>query len=146
VKISVATVVINIGLSYLLMQFLGVGGLALGTTVALTLNFVVLTWLLERRLGAMRFGTIFGSLLRVTGVSAIMGVVIWAVDFFLSHRVGETTGGNALRVAVGLVVGAFVFLFVARLVKLPELAEITDMLRAVLKRPARGPGGTNSVE
>jgi putative peptidoglycan lipid II flippase len=145
VKISVATVVINIGLSYLFMQFLGVGGLALGTTVALTLNFVVLTWLLERRLGAMGFGTIFGSLLRVTGVSAIMGVAVWAVDFVLSHRVGEATGGNALRVAVGLVVGALVFLLVARLVKMPELAEITDMLRAVLKRPARGPAGPNSA-
>ncbi len=144
VKISVVTVIINIGLSYLFMQFLGVGGLALGFTVALTVNFTVLTWLLERKIGAMGFGTIFGSLLRVTGVSAVMGVVIWAVDFLLLRAVGETSGGNAVRVVVGLVVGAFVFLSVARLVRMPELAEITDMLRAVLKRPAREPAGPAS--
>ena len=146
VKISVTTVVLNIGLSYLLMQFLGVGGLALGTTVALTVNFVVLVWLLERRIGPVGFGTIFSSLLRVIAVSAVMGVAVWAVDFLLSHAIGETLGGNAARVATGLVVGGLVFLGVARLVKMPELAEITDMLRAVLKRPTRGPSGPASGE
>jgi putative peptidoglycan lipid II flippase len=134
----------NIGLSYLFMQFLGVGGLALGTTVALTVNFVVLIWLLERRIGGMGFGMIFGSLLRVTGVSAVMGVVVWGVDFLLSRRLGETTGSNAIRVAAGLAVGALVFVAVARLVKMSELAEITDMLRAVLKRSPREPTGPDS--
>ena len=144
VKISVATVVMNIGLSYLFMQFLGVGGLALGTTVALTVNFVVLIWLLERRIGGMGFRMIFGSLLRVTVVSAVMGVVVWGVDFLLSRGLGETTGGNAVRVAAGLAVGALVFVAVARLVKMSELAEITDMLRAVLKRSPREPTGPDS--
>jgi len=51
--------------------------------------------------------------------------------------VGAGLGGNAVRVAVGVVVGAGVFLLVARLVKMPELAEITDMLRAVFKRSQR---------
>jgi putative peptidoglycan lipid II flippase len=138
VKISVATVILNVGLSYLLMQFLGVGGLALGTTVALTVNFVVLVWLLERRIGAMGFGTIFGSLLRVIAVTVVMGVAVWAVDLLLSRVVGETLGGNAVRVASGLVVGALVFLGAAGLFKIPELAEITDMLRAVFRRPSRG--------
>ncbi len=141
VKISVATVVINVGLSYLFMQFLGVGGLALGTTVALTINFVVLIWLLRRKIGPVGFGRTFSSLLRVAGVSAVMGAVVWTVDHFLSGAMPATTGGNAVRVVVGVVVGAGVFLLVSRLVKMPELAEITDMLRAVLKRTARRPAG-----
>jgi putative peptidoglycan lipid II flippase len=137
VKISVATVVINVGLSYLFMQFLGVGGLALGTTVALTVNFVVLIWLLKRKIGSMGFGRTFRSLLRVIGASAVMGAVVWVVDFALASAVSGASGGSAVRVAVGVVVGAGVFLLVARLVKMPELAEITDMLRAVFKRPQR---------
>jgi putative peptidoglycan lipid II flippase len=141
VKISVATVVVNIGLSYLFMQFLGVGGLALGTTVALTINFGVLVWLLRRKIGPMGLPDMFGSLLRVIGVSAVMGIVVWTVDYFLSRGVTETTGGNALRVLAGLVVGGTVFLLAAKLVKMPELAEVTDMLRAVLKRTGRQPTG-----
>jgi putative peptidoglycan lipid II flippase len=144
VKISIATVVINIGFSYGLMQFLGVGGLALGTTIALTINFVVLVWLLRRKIGPVGFGKTLDSLLRVAGVSAVMGAVLWAVDHFLSRGVSATTSGNALRVGMGLVVGVFTFLLVCRLVKMPELAEISDMLRAALKRTARRTAGQGS--
>ncbi len=72
-KISVATVVLTIGLSYLFMQFLGVGGLTLGMTVALTINFLVLMWLLRRKIGVIGFGRTGLSLLRVLGASAVMG-------------------------------------------------------------------------
>jgi putative peptidoglycan lipid II flippase len=135
VKISVATVVITIGLSYLFMQFMGIGGLTLGMTVALTINFLALMWLLRRKIGVIGFKRTAFSLLRVAGASAIMGGVVWAVDLGLAGTVGATSGGYAVRVAVGVLVGAGVFLLTARLVKIPELAETADMLRAVFKRP-----------
>jgi putative peptidoglycan lipid II flippase len=137
VKISVATVAINIGFSYLFMQFIGVGGLTLGTTVALTVNLLVLVWLLHRKIGPVGFGRIGLCLLRVLGVSAVMGVVIWAVDFALARAVGATFGGYALRVAAGVVVGVSVFLLTAKLARIPELAETVDMLRTVFKRQHR---------
>jgi putative peptidoglycan lipid II flippase len=134
VKISIATVVINIGLSYLFMQFLGVGGLALGTTVALTVNFVVLIWLLRRKIGPVGLGKTFGSLVRVCGVSAVMGAVVWVIDYLISRQVQTNFAGHAVRLFVGLAIGATVFLLVSKLVRMPELAEITDMLRAVFRR------------
>ncbi|MCE5254968.1 MAG: murein biosynthesis integral membrane protein MurJ [Actinomycetia bacterium] len=137
VKISVVTVALTIGLAYAFMQFLGVGGLTLGMTVALVVNFVVLMWLLRRKIGVIGLKRTAGSLLRVTGASAVMGAVVWAVDRALSLVVTSGLGGNALRVAVGIVVGAGTFFLVARLVKMRELAEAVDMLRAVLKRSKR---------
>ncbi len=134
VKISVFTVAINVGLSYLFMQYMGVGGLALGTTVALSVNFLVLIWLLKRKVGSMDFGRMFTSLGLVLGLSAVMGVAVWAVDFALEQVVGASTFGYAVRLVVGVVVGVFVFLSAARLVRMPELAEVTDMLRAIIKR------------
>ena len=135
VNISVATVVINCGLSYLLMKTpLGVGGLALGTTIALLINFVILIWLLRRKIGQMGLREIGFSLGRVLLVSAVMGIAVWAVDSCLAGVVSNTTGGNFIRVILGLVVGVAVFLISARLTKMPELAEVTDMLRVVLKR------------
>jgi putative peptidoglycan lipid II flippase len=111
-----------------------VGGLALGTTVALTINFFVLLYLLRRRIGPMGLGRLGGSFVRVTAASAAMGIVIWALDFGLSQVVGETTGGNAVRVVVGLAAGIFVYLIASKLMRSPELAEVKDMLRAVLRR------------
>ena len=134
VKISVATVVLNIGLSYLFMQFLGVGGLALGTTVSLTINFFVLLYLLRRKIGPMGLGKMAGSLGKAAGASAAMGVAVWLVDRGLSGVVTATTTGFATRVVVGFVVGLAVFIIAARSLKSPELVEVKDMLRAILRR------------
>ena len=137
VKISVITVAITVGLAYLFMQFLGVGGLTLGMTVALIVNFGVLMWLLRRKIGAMGLGRTAISLLRVLGVSAVMGAVIWGIDFALQNVVETDPSGYAVRLVVGIVVGVVTFLVVARLAKIPEFAETVDMLRAVLKRSQR---------
>jgi putative peptidoglycan lipid II flippase len=134
VKISAATVVLNIGVSYLLMRFIGVGGLTLGTTIALSINFVVLLWLLKRKIGVIGFRKTFQSLLKVLAASAVMGGVIWGVDYLVAPVAGAGILGNALRVVAGLVVGVATFLSVARLAKIPELAETVDMLRAVVRR------------
>jgi putative peptidoglycan lipid II flippase len=134
VKISAATVVINIGVSYLLMRLIGVGGLTLGTTIALSINFVVLLWLLKRKIGVIGFRKTFRSLLGVMGASAGMGGAIWGVDYALAPMAGSGIVGNGLRVVVGVIVGVVTFLLLARLAKIPELAETVDMLRAVLKR------------
>ncbi len=137
VKISVLTVGITIGLAYLFMRPMGVGGLTLGMTVALIVNFLVLMWLLRRRIGVIGLARTAASLLRVLGASVVMGAVVWAVDRVLFEAVGNTPGANALRLAVGIAVGAGTFLLSARLVKMPELAEAVDMLRAVLRRSKR---------
>jgi len=59
------------------------------------------------------------------------------VDMGLSGAVGSGLGGNALRLIVGVILGIVVFLSVARLVKMPELAEAVDMLKTVLRRSRR---------
>ena len=71
---------------------------------------------------------------RVAGASAVMGVAVWLVDMALTRVVSATTSGFAVRVVAGLVVGVAVYLIAATLVRSPELAEVKDMFRAMLKR------------
>lgn len=141
VKISAAAVFLNIGVSYGFMRLFSavwpqaaVAGLTLGTSIALTVNFVVLVWLLRRKIGPVGFGAMYVSLLRVAGVSAVMAAFIWTADYVLAHSLGANTSAYLVRVIVGIVGGAVVFLGLSRLVRLSELAEIADMLRAVLRR------------
>lgn len=131
VIISVVAVVINIACSYVLMQFIGVGGLALGTTIALTVNYVVLVQLMRRRFGLMGFGGIARSLARVVGAAAVMGIVVWIIDLVLAGSLGGGTLGMGLRVPCGVVGGAVVYLAVAAAARLPELREVLDMLKSV---------------
>ena len=134
VKISIATVVMNVALSYLFMRLLGVSGLALGTTIALTFNFFVLMYLLRRKIGPMGLNRIGGSLGKVAGATVVMGVVVWLVDVVLTRALPETTMGFAVRVVAGLAIGVAVYFLASTLLRSPELAEVKDMFRAMLRR------------
>ena len=134
VKISVAAVGINIVCSYLLMHVLGVGGLALGTTIALTVNFLVLIELLRRKIGPLGFRAVIWSFGRVLGASVVMGLVVWGVDELLRLWVPEGTVGMGVRLFGGIAVGVGVFMAVAAVGRFPELREGADMLRATVRR------------
>ena len=141
VKISAAAVFLNIGISYVFMRTIqtfspanAVAGLTLGTSVALTVNFFVLAHLLRRKLGQVGFGAIVKSLARVIAISLVMGGVLWGVDYVLARQLPAEVVGFVVRVIVGLVVGVGSFALFAWLVKLPELGEIGDMMRSVVRR------------
>lgn len=134
VKISVAAVLLNIVSSYLLMLVLGVGGLALGTTIALTVNFVVLVELLRRKLGPMGFGSFFRSFARILAVSSIMGSAVWGLDLALAARLGAGTAGMGVRSAAGLGMGVLVYLVLAAVLRMQEVREVADMLKVVVRR------------
>ncbi len=133
VKISVATVFLNIAVSIVLMMFLGVGGLALGTTIALTVNFLVLVELLRRKLGPMGFGRLATSTLRTAVAAVIMGAIVWAIDSMLAGAV-DGTSGLGLRVGLGVFAGALSFVGLAWITHLPELRETLDMLASAVRR------------
>jgi len=133
VKISVATVFLNIAVSIVLMLFLGVGGLALGTTIALTVNFLVLVELLRRKLGPMGFGRLATSVVRTTVAAVIMGAIVWLIDSTLVGAV-DGTSGLGLRVGLGVFGGALSFVGLAWIIRLPELRETLDMLASAVRR------------
>jgi putative peptidoglycan lipid II flippase len=138
VKIAVGCIVLNIGISYLLMRQLGVGGLTLGTSIAVTVNFVVLIWFIQRRLRlSVGFSPILLSLLPIAAASAGMGVVIWVIDAQLARHLAATAGGFVARVCVGVVVGSLVFIFLSWIARVPELRESVDMLKSVFRRLER---------
>lgn len=147
VKISVAAVVLNIAVSLVLMRFLGVGGLALGTTIAMTVNMIVLMELLRRRLGPMGFGRLLRSFLRILAAAGVMGLAVWGMDGLLADWVAVGNLGLGVRVGAGIAAGVVVYVGGAVLARIPELAEARDMMREVFRRSPSGidvPGDQNT--
>ncbi|MHB8868272.1 MAG: murein biosynthesis integral membrane protein MurJ [Thermoleophilia bacterium] len=134
VKISMVAVVLNIAVSYVLMQFLGVGGLALGTSIALTVNFIVLIELLRRKIGPMGFGALARSSARIAAAAAVMTVEVVLFDRWLAGVVQAGDAGLGLRVALGIGGGAVTYFIAARVGRLPELPEVVSMLKAAAGR------------
>jgi len=130
VKVGLTAVIANIALSLALMGPLKHGGLALATSVAGCLNFIVLFGILSRRVGGLGLRRVLRSLLRVAAASAIMGLAAWwTISRFdyshptLSYRVLALT----VSLAVGIIVySIFVFLFRAE--------EASALRRMVMER------------
>lgn len=110
-------VALNIALAFLLNPFLGVQGLALALSASYTITALV-GWsgLRHRLAGGLRGSTDPGGLrlgravLRVSVLSAIMGLVVYAV----ATHVGSDRGlGGVLRVAVSVASGIAAFVAAA---------------------------------
>jgi putative peptidoglycan lipid II flippase len=74
--------VVYISLSFLLMNPLRVGGIAFALSIASVCNFVVLFYLLEKKIGRIKKKKIFTSAFKSAMCSAAMGLLVW---YFMKH-------------------------------------------------------------
>ena len=128
-KISLAVIAVNLGTNVILVHLLEQRGLALGTSIAATLNAILLAIMLRRRLGGLE-----GSQILATARRAVIGVVPMALVIFVTVRF--LTGGSdhngprevaALLAAVLL--GGLTYIAVERLLRSEELSVVLSVIR-----------------
>ncbi len=99
--------VVYISLSLLLMNPLRVGGIALALSIASACNFVVLFFLLEKKIGKIEKKEIFTSALKSAICSVAMGLLVWYfMRYFDFDRLVfiQRLGVLASAVTLGIVV------------------------------------------
>lgn len=136
VKISVATVVLNVILSYFLSQRMGHGGLALAISIAATLEMVLLVVILRRRIGPLS-PALTASVLRAIAAALLFVPVAWWMGGHLATATDPTDGRSAgayLLFVYGLGTAAAVFVAFAYLVGSPELPATVRRLPVVGRR------------
>jgi len=124
VKAALASLILNIVLNVALMFPLKLGGLALGASIASTFNFIILYYLLERRLGDIGVKTILDSFSKIALASIVMAIVlklslVWFPDY------------NAVILFVTIILGLSAFLLASFLLNVKELK---DLLAWITKR------------
>jgi putative peptidoglycan lipid II flippase len=101
VKIGVLDLLVNLGLSLVLMRWLGAAGLVLASTTAIVVQTLLLKRALTRRIPEMRFAPLWPSLAKILLATALMSVTVGAGWFGLSRMVGGRTAD--LLGVVGLI-------------------------------------------
>jgi putative peptidoglycan lipid II flippase len=114
----------------LLVGPLGFGGLALATSIAGTLNMVILFVILTRRLGSFGGADVISAAVKNVIISFIMGGVIYLV-LVLSDYSSLTGLTRPLFVILYLITGVVVYLILSRVIRLSEL----EFIKGFLKRP-----------
>lgn len=123
VRISIASVALNILLSIVLIQPLAQGGLALANSLATIVEMFVLLWLLSARLGGLERALLF------SGVKMTIGSVVMALALIgVQNALGAASVWIFLPTA--LIVGALVYLAAMLLLKSDEIALVRGLLRS----------------
>ena len=134
--LSVANLVVNVGVSILLLP-LGIGGIVVGTAIAdaamAAAQFYYLRRELEGRLDLRETLPAVGMML----VAATwFGIASWTVWRFLDWLLGSSLVAEIIAVGGGLSVGVAAYAYVVLTLRLPEAEQLRRMISARLARPA----------
>jgi putative peptidoglycan lipid II flippase len=127
VKSAVVSIGANIILSIVLMKPMGHCGLALATSLASILNFVLLLLSLRFRLGAFEWSALGLTLSKSLLGSVIMGSGVWLVGHYVRARGHQTS--LLLQVAGSIGIGVALYFSSAKVLRLQELKLFMYLLK-----------------
>jgi len=118
------SMVANVGLNVIFIRSLGIGGLALATTISFTLNLVLLVTMLRRRLGMLGLAQVARAASGIGISAALMGLAVWSVLRWTTTVTSSAAiSGRLVQVAAPIAVGVIVYFALCRLFRVTELGE-----------------------
>ncbi|MFQ5627962.1 MAG: murein biosynthesis integral membrane protein MurJ [bacterium] len=132
VKVSLATIALNIFLNYLFIMHLGLDhrSLALSTAITITLNFSILLFLLRRKVGRLGGREISRTILKVLAASALMALACWWALRWIESTLGTASFAvQCLGVFAPILVALAVFVGMCKAMRVRELGEILKAIR-----------------
>ncbi|MDD3653534.1 MAG: lipid II flippase MurJ, partial [Desulfotomaculaceae bacterium] len=132
VKITLFTVLVNLGLSLVLIRFLQHGGLALANSLASLTGTALFMILLERKIEPLKWAGLLKFSLPVLVASGLMAAVSYFVSFVLAGYLDlNSIIGLAIQVGVAMTAGVVVFAVAAFVLRVEEFASIWKLLRGI---------------
>lgn len=130
---TIVGVGLNIALNLILVQFMGVVGLALATTISMACVGIRLLYLVNKKLFSIRYGNVLVTALKTCLASILMGAFL-----FIAQKVVDSTSFNSWQLLVYsvcvIVVGGLVYLETQYLLNTNHVRELVSMLKRVMKR------------
>jgi len=127
--ISLISVLANILMCFQLRDNFGFAGLALAASLAGVVNFVLLTYLLRKRIRIIEDGPVLKALLRIVAATVLTGAVVWlSREFVIEPYIADKAHHIFELILLG---GIAIVAFVAScfLLGVEELSQITKKLK-----------------
>ncbi|WP_062199833.1 murein biosynthesis integral membrane protein MurJ [Massilibacterium senegalense] len=117
-------VILNIILNIILSKFLGIGGLALATSISAIVTTLLLFLSLRKKIGPFGFKNIVISFLKILIASIIMGIISKYTYVYLINSIDCN-----FSLILSLILGCFVYFIVGNLLKIKEIKIIMKALK-----------------
>jgi putative peptidoglycan lipid II flippase len=111
------------------LYHLGVGGIVASTAIATAASVVAQCVILRRLLGGLELTRLVKATAQIAVGSAALAAVSFGIWSVLDDALGRGLGGQTVSMGVALGAGGLVYLGIARLLRIPELEQITRLLR-----------------
>ncbi|MBD1939365.1 murein biosynthesis integral membrane protein MurJ [Microcoleus sp. FACHB-68] len=129
-RVSVANILLNVVLDYIMVEAFGAPGLVLATVGVNLVSMVVLLVLLDRKLHGLSWQEWCGPIFALTGLSVLAGAACWGTLWLSQKALGsEGLLVQLLQLCLAGGVGLAIFGVLAIQLKLPELDIFVSRLR-----------------
>lgn len=132
---SAISVVINIVLNIILAKYLGIGGLALATSISSIVAMVLMFVTLRKKIGPFGLKMLARSFMKIIVASVIMGFLAYISFSYAKLLLNENI---SLIIAIGF--GALVYGILILLMRIPEVDSILNILKKKIKGRLQKPG------
>jgi putative peptidoglycan lipid II flippase len=130
VTVSITSIGATLVLYLILMGPYQHAGLALATSLGSVMNFIVLAWMLRRRIGGIGGRALATSAAKILASGALAGALAWIVTNRLEAAIGlRSIPERLIVVGAGLAVGTFTYFIAARALRVRELLAIASRVR-----------------
>ncbi len=143
---SMAAVAVNIGFNFATYRELGPPGLALGTSLGMLVNVVLLRAFYQRKIGSLARPGRWRELAWLVLANAIMGALLWIAWYGAALGLGHMHAPRWLTTLVtagivGVIIGVAFFVYVAvlRVGRFPGAAGLARMPMSLWRRIRRKP-------
>lgn len=123
------TVFVDIVLNVILSRYMGIGGLALSTSLSAVLSAFLMAKSLKKKIPELAFIEPAKSILKLLGASAIMG----ATALLSFNTLGNMLSQN-LSLIISIVIGAILYSVIVLLMKIPEAQSLIDFFLKKFRR------------
>jgi putative peptidoglycan lipid II flippase len=131
VIIAFIAFIVNAVLGYVLGFTFGYKhtGLALASSISSIINFVLLFYLIERRVGNINIKSIIVLLVKLTAISGVMGIVIWRISKLTFWNESAFSLEKIGILAASIVIAAVIYFLLAKILKIEEADFLVKMIR-----------------
>ena len=129
VIIVVIQQIINIIFNFILIKFFDIEGLALATTISALAGALMMLYKFRKNFGRLNFKSSLKSLIKITVLSILMGIIVWKSYGVLSGKMSYL-----LAMFISIFLGAIFYIFTILLSRIPEVMKMVNHLYHKFKK------------
>ncbi len=117
--------VLNILLNFILSKYLGIGGLALATSISATITLILMLITLRKKVGPLGLISTFNAFVKIVFASIIMGLLAKKLLLFM---MGSGFNLNSSLI-ISIILGAFIYMIIILFMRIEEMDVIIKSIR-----------------